>query len=260
MNYFYFLLIALFCSCKNNAVNEKKNPNNNVKNVKQFPYDPQVSRVITIHVLVNEKYAASFLIDNGTAESDEIILDRKFVRKYLLPDSSYLSEIRFQKDSTTTVQFDSFFIKTNRTSVLALPQSKTTQYNGIIGLGFLKKYLIEINYAGGYFSFHTPFVPDTVLYEPFKMNKNGICPELTTSFYLNNNRIESPVFLDLGNGRNNFLWGAKAVEKIRKFKNPVVSLEQMDTAKMVGGMMGFTSEFIFDSAKISEKIKFTSPV
>ena len=117
-------LSILIWGCQSNKKHSENAEIIKNKDVKKFPFDSDKSPLLFVDVKVNYKYPATFIIDNGTDENRQITIGRDFLRKYLIKDSSFLSEIRFTNDSIPNVSFDSFFIRSEHTAIFSLPKKE----------------------------------------------------------------------------------------------------------------------------------------
>lgn len=111
-------------------------------------------------------------MDNSTSDDDMIIFDEAFaLQKNLVPNSNPGAIRTFQDFSLITLSFGSFILNSNANRIMKLPKKKGFEYSGIIGLGFLKKYIIEINYSKNIFLIYSTLPIDTSKYSTIDLEK-----------------------------------------------------------------------------------------
>lgn len=242
----YFYLAFLFLACNPKANDTTRDIKQVFSSERKFSFDLEKSSLLTLNVLINGKYPANFIIDNGTVKDEKVVYNREFARKFLLKDTSFISEIHFQRDSISKISFGQYSINCTENPVSSLPQPKGLKYDGIIGLGILKDYLLEVNYQEKYFSFHTPFVPDTTLFTKLQLQKKALCPELEVKFCKKGKFYSHKALLDMGFAKKGFLWGGMATKQISVLSNEFMNFRK-EGIKMINGMSASTAVVIFDS-------------
>lgn len=263
MKYFPIVLlltiITFLSACKQNNNAEVPKVSPQLIDSNKFSYYPDSSlNYLTANVLVNGKFPGKFILDNGTHPDDKISYTIDFARKYLLKDTSLLTQIYFANDSVTTISFGGVKDTTVGCNLGSLPRVPVFPYDGLIGLGVLKNYILEVNYDKNYFKLHHNFSYDSTSFSKIVLDKGGMCPELHVDFFSGNRSYNFQVSLDLGLEGDGFLFMESAANDISINKEDIVQNGEMNF-NGTAGASGKAIKYIFDSVRISGQVLKNTP-
>lgn len=204
-------VILILLSCKSQITNKhegrfQKNDNNK----KIFQYNLDKTNWLTVDAIINGKDTGIFVLDNNTRAIDLFHFDLNFALQKGLISNNYGESIKqFQDTSFINLSFGTFNINSRGNGIGNLPHSENIDYAGIIGLGFLKNYIVEISYIENYFCIDSTLSIDTFLYQPIILKQKAY-NYIPIEFYTNGKKYLKNAILDIGYAGDGFFWGGGA--------------------------------------------------
>lgn len=225
------------------SINPKENNN-------RFPYYTDKSNWLSVKAKVNNKDSAIFVFDNSTPKDQMVLFDERFaLQSGLIKNNKPKTISHFLDSSVVSLSFGSFKINSKEKAMANLPQKDRFKYVGLIGYGFLRNYIIEINYREKYFIIDSTLSVDTSNYYRIDFERKGMYCRLPVTFYINGKKHLKNVLLDLGYQGDGFYWGGGAVKSI----SYLISYSSTKSKRLIGTMTGEIDSrrpYKFDSATL----------
>ncbi|SDC99225.1 pepsin/retropepsin-like aspartic protease family protein [Niabella drilacis] len=237
----YCLLLLFFFSCTGNSRPEVRKDITPPLIGKNIPFiDTLSGNHIIVEVLINKR-PVRLLLDNGTHPDYSIILFKPSAARIGIIDT--LKSFRLETDRIDTTLFkvsiSSFEDTMRRVQVQDyhnLPASKLP--DGILGFGFLKKFIVLVNYEQRYVQildtakFSAPGGYGEINFEP---PFNGIFRNLKATFSMGGLKLAEPINLDLGCARPGFSFSNFFYKKYKNVFQGASTGTQSKAATMVKG-------------------------
>lgn len=261
ISYSKILIILLFCNLTSCVNKKDKIPDNKSVAFRAtrdtFYIDSHAKPLLTVRALINKKDTAVLVIDNSTANDYTLILNEPYARRkgYILNDTTnrgkYIRSInKFMDSATLLLNVGNYQIASVENRVMKLPSSKRIIYDGILGYGFLKDKMIEINYKDKYFIIDSSLTIDTSAFSGIELRRNFSYSLLPISFYMKSKAYQKICLLDLGDGLEGIYWGGAAARSIQGIHHDVA--KQKSFTGNVTGETDTTFPALFDSVVFSD--------
>jgi hypothetical protein len=172
---------------------------------------------IVVKASVNHQ-PAFLLLDNGTSSTTELILFDHYAKSRSIIDTlkPIAVEMKRIEKMPTPVSINNFY-DTLKTELLVFHNAPVEkQPDGILGKGFLTKYLVEIDYDKRMLKLH-----DTLNYRvPSGFKQVLLTPlgpfyKFNADIFINGERISESLCLDLGSSLDGLLFGFKFYNKYK---------------------------------------------
>jgi hypothetical protein len=207
--------MTFFTSCENGNVrklNEKSNYNTTAGIYIPFS-DTLSSNHIILKATVNNK-PAYLLLDNGTMPNEYLILFKPFAARAQIIDTLKPFRIEADRIANSSVLLSLSGLEDSiKNTVIKQLHMLTAQKNvpdGILGMGFLKRYIVEINYEMRYLQLHDTAsykVPNKYKEVTFKPPYTGPFRQLDAEFCIGHKSIKESISIDIGLGVDGFFFG-----------------------------------------------------
>lgn len=141
-------------------------------------------------------------------------------------------------------------------SVINLDRIIGQRADGIVGIAFMKKYVMEVNYKNSFFVFHKPGheIPAGFIELPIKTGGENLdFAYLDVDFnFFEDFTVRKKVIVDLGAGRNDISWGAYAVNQ-HQLLDSIKNKTKDDSGKYITGekVTGYNTRIKSDSIQKS---------
>jgi len=246
----WFLIFFNACKSQNNSDNRRINDVVPIVHQKKVFFDADVSNLMTVHALVNKTDSAIFILDNGTMDNYCIIFDKKYaLNKNLITTGDPREINKFQDSAKLDIQFGHYNFMSTNNRIMDLPVSEKIAFDGLLGMGFLKNYILEIDYHNDFFKLDTVFSLDAKNYHEIQLEKSGMFLKMPVVFYINGRAISKTCILDLGLGGDGFFWGTGAVQALPGNLIDTLSLKMSSKITVTGETVHITN-FTFDSVQL----------
>lgn len=204
-----------------------------------------------VNAVINGVDTCILVLDNNTVKNDKIIFDQEFAKeKHWITDNG-ASVRRFMDSTTLSVNIGKiqFVSGPDSNRIMALPPKKGFRYMGILGSGFLHKYIMEIDYQHQYFVLDSTIEIDGTQFDSVNLINNGAYWVTPVQFFKDGQLYEYDAVLDLGNESEGFFWGggvAKPLSSLFKFTPSPIS-----KTTATGELVSDVGKALFDSIGIS---------
>lgn len=244
--------MGLLFACNNlNSGQEMSGAKSGATSENKFLLHPNRANWLFVNAVINGVDSCILVLDNNTVKNDKIIFDMEFAKeKHWITDNG-ASVRRFMDSTTLSVNIGKiqFVSDPGSNRIMALPKKEGFRYMGILGSGFLHKYILEIDYQHQYFVLDSTIEIDGTQFDSVNLINNGAYWVTPVQFFKDGQLYEYDAVLDLGNETEGFFWGggvAKPLSNLFKFALAPIS-KTTATGELVSGV----GKALFDSVVIS---------